>query len=520
MYSSTILDALFLASVVMIWFMIGYQALLFFLGHQFYQRTRRTGMFVPSVPDSELPAVSVLVPCHNEELVISGTVQALFALEYPPALMEILIIDDGSTDRTAEIVQQFDRDPRLTLIHVPSEIAARGKSGALNYGLTAARHPIVAIYDADNRPEPWALRPLVEALVGDLRLGAAIGIFRCLNRRRNLLTRFLNIEGIAYQWIVQAGRWALLRFAALPGTNYVIRRSLLQSLAGWDESALTEDAELTLRVYEAGHSIAFVPASVTWEQEPENLRTWLRQRHRWVRGNNHVFKKHTGKLLRIRPLSIGLELLYSLSLFYGFFLAVAASDAFFVLGAAGFVRLGVRGPYGLVWLFAFLAFCLQLAIALAYENEGDSFRDHLLIVAMYFTYCQLWLPVVAWAFYDDFITRRPAKWAKTMRFETADRDRTPATPIKKSTAAEKQSLTESKGSQSARSYHTRLSGVVLLASGIALGWPQELCHEHADRPKTGYVLRSHAISNVAEGSRLVTIGADAGADANVAAPST
>ena len=476
MDSSTILDAVLLTSVAVIWFMVGYQALLFFLGHRFYQRTRRSGMFVPSVPDAKLPAISVLVPCHNEELVISGTLQALFALQYPPALMEILIIDDGSTDRTAEIVQQFAGDPRVTLLQVPAEIAARGKSGALNYGLTTAKHPIVAVYDADNRPEPWALRPLVEALVADPNLGAAIGIFRCLNRRRNLLTRFLNIEGIAYQWIVQAGRWALLRFTALPGTNYVIRRSLLESLGGWDQSALTEDAELTLRLYEAGHSIAFVPASVTWEQEPENLRTWLRQRHRWVRGNNHVFKKHAGKLLCIRPLSVGLELLYSLSLFYGFFLAVAASDVLFVLGAAGFVRIGVRGPYALVWLFAFLAFCLQLVIALAYENEGDSFADHLAIVAMYFTYCQLWIPVVAWAFYDDFIRRRPAKWAKTRRFETVDRYAMPATLIKKSTAEDKQSLTKSPGRQNERSYHRRLSGVLLLASGIALGRPQELFH--------------------------------------------
>lgn len=427
MYSHTLLDAVFLASVAVIWFMVAYQALLFFMGHRFFRRARRSGRFIPSVPDSELPGVSVLVPCHNEESVISGTIQAIFELDYPARRMEILIIDDGSTDRTAEIVQEFAQDPRLTLLRVPPEIAARGKAGALNYALSAAQYPIVAIYDADNRPEKGALRPLVEALVRDSGLGAAIGIFRCLNRHRNLLTRFLNIEGIAFQWIVQAGRWALMRFSALPGTNYVIRRSLLRSLGGWDPSALTEDAELTLRIYEAGYAIAFVPTSVSWEQEPENLRTWLRQRHRWVRGNNHVFKKHAGKLLRFRPRSIGLELLYSLSLFYGFFLAVVASDLFFLLGAAGVVRVEVDGPYALVWLFAFLAFCLQLLIALTYENEEKSLVNNLLIGVMYFTYCQLWIPVVAWAFYDDFIARRPAKWAKTRRFEVEDREFVPVT---------------------------------------------------------------------------------------------
>lgn len=117
-------------------------------------------------------------------------------------------------------------DPRLTLVQVPPTLAARGKSAALNYALAYADQPFVAIYDADNRPEPAALRPLVETLVQDPKLGATIGVYRCMNRRRNLFTRLLNIEGIGFQWIVQAGRWELIGFAALPGTNYVIRRSL------------------------------------------------------------------------------------------------------------------------------------------------------------------------------------------------------------------------------------------------------------------------------------------------------
>jgi len=416
MYSTTIIDVIFLLTVTVIWFMIGYQALLFFKGNGYYHRTRRSP-FVPALPDSELPGVSVLVPCHNEGLVIEGTVRALMALDYPAHLLQILIIDDGSTDRTAEMVERFTPDPRVRLLQVPAALAARGKSGALNYGLGFATCPVLAIYDADNRPEPGALRPLVEALVRDPSLGAAIGMYRCVNRKRNLLTRFLNIEGIGYQWIVQAGRWALMRFTALPGTNYVIHRSLLQRLGGWDESALTEDAELTLRIYEIGLSIMFVPASVSWEQEPENLRTWMRQRHRWVRGQNHLFKKHLPTLLRIRPRIIGLELFYSLSLYYAFFVAIVISDLFFLFSATGLLSVGVAGPYALVWLLAFLGFSLQLIVALAYENEDKSSVNLLLVFAMYFTYCQFWIPVVAWAFCDDFVFRMPVKWAKTRRFQ-------------------------------------------------------------------------------------------------------
>jgi hypothetical protein len=113
---------------------------------------------------------------------------------------------------------------------------------------------------------------------------------------------------------------------------------------------------------------------------------------------------------------IGLELMHSLSLYYAFFLAIVTSDLFFVFGATGLVRIGLAGPYGLVWLFAFLFFFLQLAIVLAYENQKTPLRDIVLIFSMYFTYCQLWIPVAVWAFYDDFVTRRPVKWAKTRRF--------------------------------------------------------------------------------------------------------
>jgi cellulose synthase/poly-beta-1,6-N-acetylglucosamine synthase-like glycosyltransferase len=276
MYSSVFIDGLFVAAVTLIWFMLAYQCLLFFLGHRYYRQMRHARGKGPLVPDSGLPGVSIVVPCHNEERVIAHTIRALQALEYPAEKLEILIVNDGSTDSTAELVRGFTSDPRVRLVEVPAALAARGKSGALNFALRQATHPVLAIYDADNMPEPGALRPLAERLVLDPTLGAAIGMYRAWNRKRAFLTRFLNIEGIGFQWILQAGRWMLMRLTTLPGTNYVIRRELVDQLGGWDLSALTEDAELSIRIYQAGYRIQLVPASVTWEQEPEDLKVWFR----------------------------------------------------------------------------------------------------------------------------------------------------------------------------------------------------------------------------------------------------
>lgn len=417
MYSSIVLDALFVVAVSLIWFMLAYQSVLFFLGHRYYRLTRRAADQRAPLPDEALPAISVLVPCHNEERVIAKTIQALLALDYPQDKIEILIINDGSTDRTGEIAAPFTTDRRVRLLDVPAAVAAHGKAAALNFALPHARHPVLAVYDADNTPEPGALRPLAERLISDPRLGAAIGMYRAINRKRALLTRFLNIEGIGFQWILQAGRWMLMRFVTLPGTNYVIRRELVESLGGWDEQALTEDAELTMRVYQAGYLVQFVPNSVSWEQEPETLRVWFRQRHRWVRGHNYLFRKYARGLLGFRPRRIGWELLYSLSLYYVFFGAIVISDLLFVLSAAGLVRIAVPGPYSVLWLFAYLTFVLQLVIALACEKGEDSLANILLTMVMYFSYCQLWIPVVARAFFDDFIVRREMKWVKTERYE-------------------------------------------------------------------------------------------------------
>ena len=113
MYSSVFIDGLFVAAVTLIWFMLAYQCLLFFLGHRYYRKTRRMRGQGPAVPDEHLPGVSIVVPCHNEEKVIAHTIEALLALDYPREKLEILIVNDGSTDRTTSAVRSVE--PSLTM---------------------------------------------------------------------------------------------------------------------------------------------------------------------------------------------------------------------------------------------------------------------------------------------------------------------------------------------------------------------------------------------------------------------
>jgi cellulose synthase/poly-beta-1,6-N-acetylglucosamine synthase-like glycosyltransferase len=419
MHTHLIIEYLFVFSVIIIWFMLAYQFILFLLGYLYGFRAEKQRRILEET-SLDLPAISLMIPAHNEGMVITQTLEGLLRLDYPKDRIEILVINDGSTDDTAaQVMEIARRDSRVRLLNIPKELSARGKSAALNHGLKECLHRTIGVYDADNVPEPDSVLSLARQLVANPELGAVIGKFRCVNKNRNLLTRFINLESLAFQWIVQAGRWRLLRVATLPGTNYLIRRSILEELGGWDEQALTEDAELSIRVYQAGYLIKFVPYAVTWEQEPETLRVWFKQRVRWARGNNYVLQKYFAQVFRIRPRAMGLELFYSMAVYYIFFIAILLSDFLFVTSLMGLIQIPVPGPYKEVWILAYLLFVLEIVIALAGEKE-DTPGNIFLIALSYFTYCQLWIFVVLKGAYDDFIRKREHVWVKTQRFRVSE----------------------------------------------------------------------------------------------------
>jgi len=410
------ISALFVMAVILIWFMIAYQFLLTVFGYAHVVRSLRERREIES-ESVDYPSCAVLIPAHNEEKVIARTLEAMLRLEYPPDRLTITVVDDGSEDRTGAIVAGFAvRHPAVRLLKVPADEGGRGKSRALNVALRGVTAELVAVYDADNTPEPDALRLLTASLVRDHRLGAVLGKFRTVNKDVNLLTRFINIETLAFQSMLQAGRWMMHRVATLPGTNFVIRTEILRALDGWDEAALTEDSELSVRVYELGYRIKYVPYAVTHEQEPQEWGVFLRQRTRWVRGNNYVLGKFLREIPRFTNRRLAFDLLYTLSLYYVFFFAILISDVVFLLGVAGLVQIALPGPYTLVWVMAFVLFLLETFLTLSYDGE-DSLRNLLLLPLMYFTYCQLWVVTVIRAMWRDFVRKEGAVWDKTVRFE-------------------------------------------------------------------------------------------------------
>lgn len=388
-----------------------------FLWRQKLFRQKKYGQ-VLNLPQEDLPSVSILIPCRNEGKVIKKTVEKVMAMNYPAERLEIMVINDGSTDNTKEIAQQLSHDNKnVVFIDIPEKISGRGKGAALNLCLQKVKHDLIAVFDADNQPHEDSLIQLVSHLEADPNLAAATGKFRAYNKNRNLLTRLINIESVAFQWIIQAGRWFLLGISMLPGTNFVIRKSVLIEVGGWDEKALTEDTELTFRIYQKGYKVKFIPDAVTEEQEPERLSTWIRQRTRWARGNNYIIAKFNRSIMKKSNRLISLELMNLFYLYYLFVFAILFSDVIFIMSMFNLVDIKIAGPYLELWILAFLLFVLEVILALHYEDE-DSFINFTLTLFAYFTYTKLWVVVVLTSLFQDIVLRKERTWAKTERFDS------------------------------------------------------------------------------------------------------
>jgi len=412
----TILEIIFLVTVVLIWFMIGYQFIFSVYGYINFIKSMKEKKRMDKAT-FDYPSCTILIPAHNEEKVIAHTIEAMLKFNYPKDKYKIMVINDGSKDATKEIIESYAaKDNRVVLFDVPKGQGGKGKSRALNLGVQQVTSEVIAIYDADNTPDPMALNYLVANLISNKELGAVIGKFRTVNKNTNLLTRFINIETLSFQSMLQAGRWQMHNIATLPGTNFVMWRKIIDELKGWDEEALTEDSELSIRIYELGYKIKFIPYAITYEQEPETWKVWIKQRVRWVRGNNYVISKFFKHIPNFKNKRLKFDLFYTLALYYVFFAAILLSDLLFVTGLMGFISLPLPGPYTVVWIMAFVLFFFEILLAISFDKE-DKPRNMMLILLMYFTYCQLWIFVMLRAFYLENIKKATHTWDKTVRFD-------------------------------------------------------------------------------------------------------
>jgi cellulose synthase/poly-beta-1,6-N-acetylglucosamine synthase-like glycosyltransferase len=249
----------------------------------------RTG--APWMRDTSGP-VTVLVPAYNEEAGIGSTLRSL--LESTHRELQIIVIDDGSSDRTADIAENMG-DARVEVVRQ----ANAGKAAALNTGLAHARHDIVVMVDADTVFEPDAVERIVQPLAHPA-VGAVSGNTKVGNRR-SLLARWQHLEYV-FGFNLDRRMFEVLEcMPTVPGAIGAFRRDAVIGVGGVSEDTLAEDTDLTMALWRSGWRVLYEESAVAWTEVPTTVRQLWRQRYRWCYGTLQAMWKHRGALLGTGP---------------------------------------------------------------------------------------------------------------------------------------------------------------------------------------------------------------------------
>ncbi|MGD6745150.1 glycosyltransferase [Streptomyces sp. BH106] len=235
--------------------------------------------------------VSVLVPAFNEAKCIENTVRSLALSEQP---IEVIVIDDGSTDGTARIVENM----RLPGVRVIRQHNA-GKPAALNRGLANARFDLVVMMDGDTVFEPATVRELVQPF-GDPSVGAVAGNAKVGNRD-SLIGAWQHIEYVM-GFNLDRRMYDILRcMPTIPGAVGAFRRSALERVGGMSDDTLAEDTDVTMALHRDGWRVVYAEKARAWTEAPETVQQLWSQRYRWSYGTMQAIWKHRRALVDKGP---------------------------------------------------------------------------------------------------------------------------------------------------------------------------------------------------------------------------
>jgi biofilm PGA synthesis N-glycosyltransferase PgaC len=277
-------------------------------------------------PERGWPGVSLLIPAYNEENVIAVSVTSALSADYPE--LEVLVLDDGSRDKTEAVARQAaGRDPRCRVIRDPVN---RGKAHRLNFGFHAARHELVVVMDADTHVHPDALKLLVARMCCSPLIAAVAGAPHVTNRGRLLLAMQV-LEAAAIVGLIRRTQSLTGRVGVVAGVLALFRRDRVLAVGGYDPRMATEDIDLTWKLLLAGWETVYEPRALVGMQVPATVRALGAQRTRWARGQGEVLHVHLGKVGHWSNRHVWLLTLESLASLI-WVVAVAASLVIAVLG--------------------------------------------------------------------------------------------------------------------------------------------------------------------------------------------
>ncbi len=280
------------------------------------------------------PFISFLVPAFNEEDSLEGTVKCLLNLRYPKNKMEIILINDGSTDKTLEIARKLEKNHSCVRILNKKN---SGKANSLNQGLKMVRGELFAVVDADSYPDKNALMKMIGFF--EEKNVAAVTSRVLVKNKDNLLCRYQVLDYSIIAWTRK-----LLDFVdsvyVTNGPLSIYKTGIVKKIGGFDPTNLTEDIELTWHLLDKGYQTRMSYSAIVYTTVPVSLKVWIKQRVRWNLGGIQTVQKYWKTMFKKGA--------------FGYFVVpyVSASFALALLGFLLFLRyFWVKGVYHLVSIY-------------------------------------------------------------------------------------------------------------------------------------------------------------------------
>jgi cellulose synthase/poly-beta-1,6-N-acetylglucosamine synthase-like glycosyltransferase len=418
----------------------------------------------PPLPEGELPPrLSVIIPLHNEELVVAATLRKMAALRYPDNQFMLIFVLDNCTDQTGVRLEETIRElgyvltgtetaPTLEISELrrfehplgrnirvvfrDELIGGKGKASALNAAFMVNDADIIGIYDADHRPEADNALIAARWFSAEPQAGCVQGPCYVLNGTKNILTRFIFFEYLSLNRVDQPAKSFYGGMVCFEGANGYFRREAIERSGEFDLNNLAEDTYLSFKLAESGYYIRFDPEMRSYEQSPETFRSWYSQRLRWARG---WFQCTQHKLFRVGRLnwlqkiegeylllsgfqSIVIMLFLLLFPLYELYIALSYLSGYNPILSPQqndlFAPLNSIIPF--FYALAIITPLLQAVIGSVFlSDERPLFmaknRSVFWVLILFPVYSILQGVVALFAFIDEFILHKPLIWVKTPR---------------------------------------------------------------------------------------------------------
>lgn len=355
------------------------------------------------------PLVSIMIPAHNEAVVIENTVENLLKLDYEN--FEIIVIDDRSEDNTAQKVMELAQKYEKVQAIVRPKDAFPGKSAVLNEALEIAKGEAILVFDADAKVEQNFLTQLVPYLEPS-DVGAVQARKVIMNADTNFLTRCQNNE-YAFDCHVQVGRDSVKGAVELRGNGELIKREALIDIGGWNNYTITDDLDMSARLQINGWDIRFIPNVCVYEEGITKLLPLIKQRRRWCEGSIRRYLEYFTEILLSEKMSLrtGFDMLVYISEFILPFWIIAE------MAIQGLCYLKGYENSILSSIVVFLGIIICAGFSMWYSiNKYNKIKalpalKQALETGTYFFL--LWTPIVTFIVFKIIFTKKTMDWGKT-----------------------------------------------------------------------------------------------------------